>query len=277
MTAARRIVPPETGATFDTQNAVPVADAAQVIALGLLLFGIVAGLAAIVACAQALLRQTATESADRSVLSALGTTRAARLWSAILTLLPSVVLGVVLGVGTAYVASGWMPIAIARRAEPSPGRQFDVLVLGLGALAVVTGLVVLAAASAWVVDRRATHPRRRTTRHVQLPAGNAAPRAVGLRYAFPSGRGAAPSRTAIAAIAAATAGVVGVIAFSASLDHLVHTPALYGWTFDAVGVDAEHVDAVRADPGVAGVAQVRGAALARSRRSSRVRLCDSTD
>jgi predicted lysophospholipase L1 biosynthesis ABC-type transport system permease subunit len=61
----------------------------------------------------------------------------------------------------------------------------------------------------------------------------------------------------MAAVAAATAGVIAVMAFSASLDHLVHTPALYGWTFDAVGVGTEHADAVRAERGVAGVAQVR--------------------
>jgi hypothetical protein len=150
-----------------------------------------------------------------------------------------------------------MPIGIARRAEPSPGRQFDVLVLGLGALAIVAGLVAFIASSVWLVDRRSARPRRRSSRHLPLPAGNAAPRAVGLRYAFASGRDAAPSRTAVAAIAAAIAGVVAVVAFGTSLGHLVDTPALYGWTFDAVGIATDHVDAVRGDGGVAGVAEIR--------------------
>jgi predicted lysophospholipase L1 biosynthesis ABC-type transport system permease subunit len=59
------------------------------------------------------------------------------------------------------------------------------------------------------------------------------------------------------AIAAATAGVVAVVAFGASLSHLVDTPSLYGWTFDAVGIPTDRSDAVRADPGVASVAEVR--------------------
>ena len=46
---------------------------------------------------------------------------------------------------------------------------------------------------------------------------------------------------------------MGVLGFGASLQHLVDTPALYGWAFDAVGVNVSHVDAVRHDPDVTSV------------------------
>ena len=127
--------------------------------------------------------------------------------------------------------------------------------LGLGAVAVAAAIVGLTALASWMLDRRTAAPEpRRSIRRRPRPLGDHVPRAVGLRWALATGHGW-PARTAIVATATAIAGVVGVLGFGASLQHLVDTPALYGWAFDAVGVDVSHVDAVRHDPDVTSVVE----------------------
>jgi hypothetical protein len=61
------------------------------------------------------------------------------------------------------------------------------------------------------------------------------PAVTGLRYALEPGDGttSSPSRSVIAGAAIAIAALVGALVFGASLDTLVHRPALYGWNWDA--------------------------------------------
>jgi putative ABC transport system permease protein len=99
--------------------------------------------------------------------------------------------------------------------------------------------------------------RHARNRGAVVPIGTSASRSVGLRYALAPGSTSTPSRMAMIAIATATAGVVAVVAFGAGLQHLVNTPSLYGWTFDALGIDEANADAVRADPDVLATALVR--------------------
>src|SRR6185295_15739121 len=58
---------------------------------------------------------------------------------------------------------------------------------------------------------------------------------TGLRMALEPGRGTAavPVRSAFTGAVLGTAGVVAVLIFSLSLQHLVDSPRLYGWSFDA--------------------------------------------
>ena len=114
---------------------------------------------------------------------------------------------------------------------------------------------MLTALASWMLDRRAAAPEpRRRSVGARVPLGDHVARDVGFRWALANGQGW-PARTAIVATATAIAGVVSVLGFGAALQHLVDTPALYGWVFDAVGVDVSHVDAVRRDPDVTSVVE----------------------
>src|SRR5205814_2321375 len=92
---------------------------------------------------------------------------------------------------------------------------------------------------------------------------------TGARFALQPGNGrtATPVRSVLASIALAATVVVVAMSFSADLDHLVHTPRLYGWDWD-VGVantfgsiPDEAVDALRQRPEVAAIAGFTQGAL----------------
>jgi hypothetical protein len=90
---------------------------------------------------------------------------------------------------------------------------------------------------------RELHSYRRTSTIVEQAAGaGLRPTATnGLRMAIQPGRGEArvPVRSAFAGAVVGVAGVTAALVFAASLSHLVATPHLYGWTWDAkVEVDA---------------------------------------
>ena len=234
--AVEAALPEGTEASFEGQNVSPVEDSVRVLTVGLVLFGLVAALAAAVAVGQAVVRQAAASGSERRLLRALGLSSVQQSVGALLAVVPAVATGLLLGVAGAWFASKWMPIGLGRRVEPSPGRQLDVRVLGGGALLVFFAVVVFVVGAAWLVDRRAHAPRRRKGSWIPItPVGRDAARSVGLRHALGSGNAAVSSRMAIGAIASATAGVIAVVTFGAGLDHLVTTPALYGWGWDAMG------------------------------------------
>ena len=58
--------------------------------------------------------------------------------------------------------------------------------------------------------------------------------------------------------------------FGAGLDHLVTTPALYGWAWDAMGIDDQYRDNVLADPDIDAVAKVRAQIVAACERCADV-------
>ena len=255
--AAQHVIPPGTDVTFDATNTSPVDDAVRVLTIGLLAFALVAGVASTVAVGQAVLRHVAADAGDRHVLRALGATRRDRYAAAALTVLPAVLAGLAVGCAVAFTSSAFMPLGLARKVEPSRGLQFDGLILGGAVVIVALAIFTMTLLAAWLTDGRVP---ARHSRHARIAApaiGTHAPRAIGLRYALAPGKGALPARTAMAAIATATAGVVAVLGLGAGLHHLVHTPSLYGWTFDVIGVDESHIDAVKADHDVAWIMKYR--------------------
>ena len=273
--AVEAALPEGTEASFEGQNVSPVEDSVRVLTVGLVLFGIVAALAAAVAVGQAVVRQaTASSGSERRLLRALGLSSVQQSVGALLAVVPAVATGVLLGVAGAWFASKWMPIGLGRRVEPSPGRQFDV-----------------------------TRTRRRRTHRVLRGRGLRGPHGLARRSAGPrashggkeAGFRACPSaamplevsacatrsapatpRSRVAwrscAIASATAGVIAVVTFGAGLDHLVTTPALYGWGWDAMGIDDQYRDAVLADPDIDAVAEAACATLAARERRADVRV-----
>jgi hypothetical protein len=171
----------------------------------------------------------------------------------------------------ALALSPLSPIGPARTAEPHPGLSVDAAVMVVGALALVAAVLVLSGVSAWWYSRVrhgatdvSEHPSRVST--WLRGVGSPLVASTGVRMALEPGRGrtAVPVRTTILGAALAIASVAAAVTFAASLDHLVSTPRLYGWSWDASidtgGSDAQEaadlVDHVRttlhASPIVAG-------------------------
>ena len=131
-----------------SQQAQMVADGTACLEVGLWAFAAVAGLAAVVVAAQALRRRMAETAVDLPTLRAMGLTRAQCAVALAVTVLPAVAAGGVLAMLLASAGSAVMPIGEARRAEPSPGIDVDLVALGVGAvvlIGVLAGSVLLGA------------------------------------------------------------------------------------------------------------------------------------
>jgi hypothetical protein len=240
-------------------------DSLDVLTTGLLLFAVVAGLAGVVAVGQALGRQAFLAGVEHGPLRALGMTRRERVAVLVAPALPVALAGAALAVAAAVAASPLMPIGLARRAEPDPGVSVDGLVVGTGSAAVVVVVVALAALSSWRASRLTADvatPRESLRGRPRVAAAVGAAGlhpavATGIRMALEPGRGrtAVPVRPALVGAALGILGVVATLVFSASLDRLVTTPRMYGWTWDvATGGPELEVEDVVADRAVSDVA-----------------------
>jgi ABC-type lipoprotein release transport system permease subunit len=133
-------------------------------------------------------------------------------------------LGGLAGAGLAVLASPLTPIGVARRAEPDPGPVVNLTGLGVGVAATLAAVAALA-------DRAA---------RAGLPPSSVA----GLRMALERGRGATavPVGTTLVGVAAGIVALAVAVTFTASLEHLLRSPRLYGWSFDAVAGDWDLAD-----------------------------------
>jgi ABC-type antimicrobial peptide transport system permease subunit len=274
--AARRIFgkSPEFGVqdlAVDTQGA---QNAIDVLVVALWTFAGVTALAGLVAITIVLSREISLSTTDQTTERALGLTRLQNVAIGGLQALPIALVGALIAVVGAAFASRMFPIGVARRAEPDLGLHLDWTVLALGTAAIVSGILLLAFLAAFRTTRR--QGRGEFVKHGQTArAIDAASRAgvrpvatTGVRMALEPGRGSAtvPVRSAIFGGVFGVLGVVAVFLFASSLDHIVATPASYGWTWNfAATVDSPSVVARQtplADvPGVAAVAKVLTANL----------------
>jgi hypothetical protein len=210
----------------------------QVVALAV--FALIVAVAGLLLVGQALARQSFLDSVDSPPLHALGFSRGQLFAGGMLRAVLVAVGGAVIATVAAVAASPLAPIGPARTAEPDPGVRVDALVLGIGALAIVVGLLALAAIPAWRFARagasidmaRGARPSRLAGALARV--GAPLPASAGVRMALEPGRGrtAVPSRTTIVTSALAIATVTAALVFAASLHHLVTTPRLYGWNWD---------------------------------------------
>lgn len=215
--------------------------------------------AAIAVFSQTMARQIHLEAADYPALRALGVSQRGLVWLGLLRAMLVAIVAAPLVILVAFLASPLMPFGAARVAEPSPGFAFDVFAIGLG---VVATAVVVMVAAAWPARRAAVlsspHPTKMTGGRPSSVVGVAsrlsrAPAAVtGLRMALEPGKGrtTVPVRSTILAVAIGLAAVSGVLVVGQSLDHLIDTPELAGFTYDAImpgedeGTDAERAAAI---------------------------------
>jgi ABC-type lipoprotein release transport system permease subunit len=222
----------------------------------LALFAVVAGVAGLLVVGQAVVRHLLLGLGDAPALVALGLTRSQLVTGTVLRAGVVGLLGAATAVVLAVTASVWMPVGPAREIEPAPGVDVDGLVLlGGGLLIVVVALAGGAVVGPLAVRRASTSAARagirRPSRLVQTLGriGLAPAPVAGVRVALERGQGATsvPVRTTLAGAATGVAALVAALTFAAGLDHLLATPRLYGWSWDAV-VQADSEEEEEAAP-----------------------------
>jgi hypothetical protein len=236
-------------------------------ALGLALLSILGAAVLLLVLGQGVARRIALDATDHSALQALGATRI-QLWAASMARAGlAAVAGALGAVVIAVALSPLTPIGLARQAEPAPGVAVDPTVVLGGAAVLVLLALLLAAIPAWHAIPRGRASGRaqgqRGSRVAELLARSGLPASAvaGVRLALVPGRGrsAVPVRSAITACALAAATVAGALTFSSSLGHLLETPRLYGWNWNAevTGLlnGSRAAAIIRSIPSVAAVAQ----------------------
>jgi hypothetical protein len=208
-------------------------------AIALAVFGLIAGLAALIIATQSLSRQIRTGADDTEVLRALGAGPVAIMADGLPGIVAAVALGSLLAVATAIGLSPFSLFGPVRKVEPGRGIYLDPAVLGLGAAGLVLVLGGVAAVIAYrqaphrVAARERSGERRPASVRAMLSARLPAPGVEGMRLALEPGRGrtAVPTRPLIAGAVLAMTVVTATLTFGASLTTLVSHPALYGWNF----------------------------------------------
>src|SRR5580704_790373 len=208
-------------------------------AVALAVFAVLAGLIGLAVIGQLLARQLLLDSVEFPILRALGMTRASLAALSLARLAAVTLAGAVIAVGVAIAASPLMPIGPARLAEPTPGVEVNLAVLGIGfAIIVVLPLAALVP-QAWRAAGRAqgplgvaepVGPARPSRLGSALGLAGSVPGSIGVRMAFEPGRGrtAVPVRSALAGTIVAVAAVTAAVVFGTSLIALIGTPHQYG-------------------------------------------------
>ncbi|HYB14547.1 MAG TPA: ABC transporter permease, partial [Streptosporangiaceae bacterium] len=208
-------------------------------AVALAVFAVLAGLIGLAVIGQLLARQLVLDSAEFPILRALGMTRGSLTGLALARLAAVTVAGAVIAVGVAIAASPLMPIGPARLAEPAPGVEVNLAILGVGFAVIVMLPLAVLVPEAWRAAGRArgplgvaepAEPARPSRLGSALGRAGSVPGAIGVRMAFEPGHGrtAVPVRSALAGTIVAVAAVTAAAVFGASLIALVGTPHQYG-------------------------------------------------
>jgi ABC-type lipoprotein release transport system permease subunit len=245
--AARRLADQASEVSPLTQEelAANVGQATRTESVALGLFALLATLASLVMIGQTMARELFLAAGDGGTLRALGMSRSRHFAAVMLPVGLAGLAGGLAGAGLAVLASPLTPMGLARRAEPDPGPIVHLAGLGIGIAAALVLVTAVAAVPAWrlagtrleaaadAAGRANTSPglADRAAR-AGLPASSVA----GLRMALERGFGttAVPVRTTLIGVTAGIVALTAALTFTASLEHLLHTPRLYGWSFDAV-------------------------------------------
>ncbi len=169
---------------------------------------------------------------------ALGMRRRDLVWLAVIRVGLITLAAAVVAVGVAIALSPLMPIGPARLAEPSPGVDVDVALLGIGLAVAALLPVLLVIPAVWRAaaglsgslpsDAKLHRPSYLATRlwGVGAPASSA----IGVQMAFEPGRGrtAVPVQSTLIGSVIAVTAVTTALVFGANLNRLVTTPGQYG-------------------------------------------------
>jgi len=210
----------------------------EAIALGV--FGLIAGIAALLIGGLTIGRMLRSRAAEMRTLQALGANTSMVLGAELIGVSLAVATGAILAVALAISLSPLSPLGPVRFVYPYRGISYDWTVLGLGVMALIVALMAMAFVLARRELRRIRLGRRNDFREANswvsraTTAGVPLSVATGLRFALKSGRGAnaAPVRSAILGAVLAVVVLVTTVTFGASLDNLVSHPSLYGWNWN---------------------------------------------
>jgi ABC-type lipoprotein release transport system permease subunit len=226
------------------QSLAPQADNVQrsihLQAVALWIVGALVALVVVLIFSQLLSRQATLDATESPTLVALGMTRW-QIWLSGMGRIAAIGAGGALtGILAAYLASPLMPIGTARVVDTRSGLAFDALVLALAAAVVIVIVLALAAWPVWKSTRavaleQALSERPSIVSRTAAAPGLTPPASTGIRHALETGRGPTmvPVRSSLLSVILAIVALTGALTFGASLDHLLSTPRLYGWNWDA--------------------------------------------
>jgi ABC-type antimicrobial peptide transport system permease subunit len=209
-------------------------------AVALAVFAGLAGLIALAVIGQLLSRQLALDAAEFPILRALGVNRAALVTLSLARLGIVTVTGAIVALAVAIAASPLMPIGPARLAEPHPGVEVNLAILGAGFAVIALLPLAVLTPPAWRAARQAqgplgvAEPAGRQSRPSRLAAAlthaGSVTGGTGVGMAFEPGHGrtAVPVRSALVGSVIAVAALAAAAVFGASLVGLVSTPHDYG-------------------------------------------------
>lgn len=207
--------------------------------IALVVFAALAGVIGLAVVGQLLTRQLLMDAAEFPVLRVLGMTRATLVTLSLSRAGVVTIGGAGIAVAVAIAASPLMPIGPAGLAEPNPGVEVNLAILGGGMVAIALLPLALVAPVAWWTAARAgsrlgvaepSAPARASSLSRSLSMAGSATGGIGVRMAFEPGRGrtAVPVRSALAAATVAVAAVVAALVFGTSLVSLITSPHRYG-------------------------------------------------
>src|SRR5215470_183484 len=208
-------------------------------AAALAIFAGLAGLIALAIIGQLLSRQLVLDSAEFPILRTLGMSRSRLVALSLARVAVVTTAGAAVAVVAAIAASPLMPIGPARFAEPSPGVEINLAILGAGFVLIAgVPLLVMVPAALRAANRAGgalglaepATPTRPARLSPALGLAGSVPGNLGVRMAFEPGHGrtAVPVRSALVGATVAVAAVAAAMVFGASFLALVGTPHLYG-------------------------------------------------
>jgi hypothetical protein len=209
----------------------------EAIALGV--FGLIAGLAALLIAGQVIGRQFGFWSQEERTLRSLGAAPAMTAADGLFGIVGAVVVGALLAAAVAVAISPLAPLGPVRPYDPHAGVAFDWTVLGVGVAVLV---VVLCAVAIVLAVRRAPYRAERERRprapsrieSAASTSGLPVSAVTGIRFALEPGAKseAVPVRSAILGATLAVVVIIATVVFGSSLNSLVSQPRLYGWNWN---------------------------------------------
>lgn len=243
-------------------------------AQALLLLGLFGAVAVVLVVAQSVAREIFLGADQMDALSALGMSRRQRALVAWIRAGVIATVGGILAVAVSAVLSPLFPIGLARDADPSTGFSLDVFVLGLGGLAIIGAVTLLALIPSWRaarvdgagLDRVVGRDEPSVVADAASRAGLAPAGVTGIRLALQRGHGraAVPVRATLAGLVVGIGALAAAGTFGSSLDHLLATPRLYGVPWDLLVGSEGGVDFRTASQRLLSVPGVKGVAIGKS-------------
>jgi hypothetical protein len=210
--------------------------------LALGVFGLIAGLAALVIASQSIGRQVRLQTTDREILRSIGADPVDTTVDGLSGLAGAIVVGSLLAAGVAVLLSPLAPFGPVRQVEPAHRITFDWTVLGFGTAAMLLVFLGMAVLFSYrdtphriALRRRGTTQRPALVR-LAVSSGLPLPAITGVQFALETGRGrsAVPVRSVIVGTVLAVVVVMASLTFGSSLNTLISHPSLYGWNWQYI-------------------------------------------